>query len=79
MLMRPANTEFKDLAGKLKIPVDWVPVAGGAHDTRGLYVRVGLESLRFIEAGLAPPRPPPVHFSNEDLCEEPCSFVDCCC
>ena len=29
-----ANVEFKDLAAKLKIPVDWVPVAGVAHDTR---------------------------------------------
>jgi len=51
-----ANVEFKDLAAKLKIPVEWVAVAGVAHDTRGLYVRVGLESVQFIEAGLPPRR-----------------------
>ncbi len=44
-----ANVEFKELLGKLNIPVEWVPVPGVAHDTRGLYVRVGLESLKFME------------------------------
>ncbi len=48
-----ANVKFKALLDELKIPVDWVPVAGVAHDTKGLYVRVGVESLKFIEAGFA--------------------------
>ena len=65
-----ANVEFKDLAAKLKIPVDWVPVAGVAHDTRGLYVRVGLESLKFIEAGLTPPRASRVRTSERMVTEE---------
>jgi endo-1,4-beta-xylanase len=49
----PLNVAFKDLLGKLNIPVDWVVAPGVAHDTRGLYVRVGLESLRFMEQGFA--------------------------
>jgi hypothetical protein len=39
-----ANVEFQDLAAKLKTPVEWVAIAGVAQNTRGLYVRVGLES-----------------------------------
>lgn len=45
----PLNVEFRALLGKLGIAVDWVPVSGVAHDTRGLYRRVGIESLKFIE------------------------------
>lgn len=47
----PRNVKFKELLDELKIPVDWVVVPGVAHDTKGLYVKVGLESLKFIEAG----------------------------
>jgi enterochelin esterase-like enzyme len=47
----PNNVKFKDLLGELKVPVDWVPVPGVAHDTKGLYVKVGVESLKFIQAG----------------------------
>jgi endo-1,4-beta-xylanase len=43
------NVEFKDLLGKLNVAVDWVAVPGVAHDTKGLYDRAGLESLRFLE------------------------------
>jgi endo-1,4-beta-xylanase len=50
----PANVEFKDLLDKLDISVDWVSVPGVAHDTTGLYRKVGLESLKFIERGLTP-------------------------
>jgi enterochelin esterase-like enzyme len=45
------NLKFQALLDELKIPVDWVTVPGVAHDTRGLYRRVGVESLRFMEAG----------------------------
>lgn len=49
------NVEFKDYLATLKIPVSWVPVPGVAHDTTGLYNRVGLESFRFIHEGFARP------------------------
>lgn len=39
-------------SSRMKIPVDWVPVPGVGHDTKGLYQRVGLESLRFMEKGM---------------------------
>lgn len=52
------NQEFKETLGKLEIPVDWVPVPGVGHDTKGLFDRVGVESLRFIETGFAVPRQP---------------------
>jgi len=48
-----ANVEFKELLATLRIAVDWVSVPGVAHDTTGLYRRVGLESLKFIERGFA--------------------------
>ncbi|HYO84474.1 MAG TPA: hypothetical protein VES20_23935, partial [Bryobacteraceae bacterium] len=51
------NTEFKDTLRKLNIPVEQVPVPGVAHDTGGLYARVGLESLNFIQAGRAKAAP----------------------
>jgi enterochelin esterase-like enzyme len=44
------NTEFRDLLRSLEIPVDWVSIPGVAHDTKGLYQRVGVESLRFMQA-----------------------------
>lgn len=44
------NVEFRDLLRSLSVPVDWVPVPDVAHDTKGLYQRVGVESLRFIQA-----------------------------
>jgi endo-1,4-beta-xylanase len=46
------NTEFRDKLKELNIPVEWVAVPGLAHDTRGLYVRVGLDSLKFIQTSL---------------------------
>ncbi len=48
-----SNVKFKDLLGELKIPVDWVPVPGVAHNTKGLYEEVGLESLLFLEESFA--------------------------
>lgn len=53
----PGNVKLKERADGLKVKADWVPVAGVAHDTKGLYERVGLDSLRFIEAGFATPLP----------------------
>lgn len=44
-----ANVKFKDRLGQLGIPVDWVPVPGVGHDTKGLFERVGLESLKFMQ------------------------------
>jgi enterochelin esterase-like enzyme len=49
----PNNVRMKDLLNRLKIPVSWVVVPGVAHDTRGLYRRVGLESFKFIAAGFS--------------------------
>lgn len=48
----PLNVEFKQILEKLRISVEWVPVPGVAYDTKGLFDRVGLESLRFIEVGV---------------------------
>lgn len=50
----PGNIELKNKADALKVPVSWVPVPGVAHDTKRLYERVGLESLKFIEEGFTP-------------------------
>lgn len=47
----PANINFKELLEQHKIPLSWQTVEGVGHDTKGLYHAVGLESLRFIEAG----------------------------
>ena len=44
------NVTFKDLLAELKIPCDWVSVPGVAHDTKGLFDRVGLESMKFMQA-----------------------------
>lgn len=41
---------FRDLLRSLDVPVDWVSIPDVAHDTKGLYRRVGVESLRFIQA-----------------------------
>lgn len=43
-----ANENFKNRLAELHIPVDWVPVPGVAHDTKGLFDRTGVESLKFI-------------------------------
>jgi len=43
------NVEFKEMLGRLGVPVDWISVPGVAHDTKGLYGRAGLESLKFLE------------------------------
>jgi endo-1,4-beta-xylanase len=51
----PGNVQLKEKAESLKIPVSWVSVPGIGHDTKGLYERVGLESLKFIEEGFAAP------------------------
>lgn len=48
-----ANRAFKALLEQHKIPLSWQAVEGVGHDTTGLYRAVGLESLQFIEAGLA--------------------------
>ena len=39
---------------RLQIQVVWVSVSGMAQDTRGLFQRVDLDSLKFIEVGFAP-------------------------
>ncbi len=52
----PLNVEFRDLLLKLRIPVDWVPIAGVGHDTTRLYRRVGLESLEFMQRGFTAAR-----------------------
>jgi enterochelin esterase-like enzyme len=44
------NMEFRDLLRSLDIAVDWVSIPDVAHDTKGLYRRVGVESLRFMQA-----------------------------
>jgi endo-1,4-beta-xylanase len=49
------NVEFKDFLGTLDIPVSWVSVAGVAHDTKGLYDRVGVESLKFMQEASVQP------------------------
>lgn len=51
----PGNVKLKEKADSLKVPVAWIPVAGVGHDTKGLYQRVGLDSLKFIEEGFAKP------------------------
>lgn len=51
----PLNVEFRALLEKLGISVDWVSVPGVGHDTRGLYRRVGMESLIFIQQSFAQP------------------------
>jgi endo-1,4-beta-xylanase len=53
----PGNVKLKQKAGELKVPVEWVSVEDVGHDTKGLYERVGFESLQFIERGLAPAMP----------------------
>ena len=45
------NVRLRDRLIELGIPVDWVSVPGVAHDTKGLFDRTGIESLRFIEKG----------------------------
>ena len=45
----PVNVKFKDLLDSLNIPVSWVAVPGVKHDTKGLFDRTGLESMKFIE------------------------------
>jgi endo-1,4-beta-xylanase len=52
------NLQFKELLVRHRIAVDWTPVAGVAHDTKGLYRRVGLESLIFLQDGFAEPAVP---------------------
>ena len=51
----PVNVEFKDFLGTMNIPVSWVSVPDLAHDTTGLYNRVGLESFKFMHEGFARP------------------------
>ena len=51
----PANIALKDRLAALNIPVDWVPVPGVAHDTKGLFNRVGVESLKFMHAQFRQP------------------------
>jgi len=45
----PGNVEFTKVLERLSRPDSWVTVPGVGHDTKGLYQRVGLESLRFLE------------------------------
>lgn len=44
-----ANLKMRDRLVELGIAVDWVPVPGIAHETKVLYEKVGLESLKFLE------------------------------
>lgn len=50
------NVRLRDRMIELGIPVDWVSVPGVAHDTKGLFDRTGVESLRFIEAAFSKTR-----------------------
>ena len=47
------NVRLKDRLAALNIPVDWVSVPGVAHDTKGLFDRTGLESLKFMHAAFS--------------------------
>jgi acetyl esterase/lipase len=49
------NVAFMERLDSLKIPVSWVSIPDVAHDTKGLFDRVGVESLKFIHAALAQP------------------------
>jgi hypothetical protein len=51
----PNNIEFKEFLATMNIPVSWVSVPDLAHDTTGLYNRVGLESFKFMHEGFARP------------------------
>ncbi len=44
----PLNVKFKDKLIAMGVPVDWVSVPGVGHDTKGLFDRVGLDSLKFM-------------------------------
>jgi endo-1,4-beta-xylanase len=46
--LHAANLQFKGFLEGLKIPVSWVSIPGVAHDTKGLFDRVGVESLKFM-------------------------------
>ncbi len=46
-----ANVDFKSLLDKLKIQYAWEVVPKVAHCTKCLYDKVGLEGMRFMEAG----------------------------
>jgi enterochelin esterase-like enzyme len=48
-----ANLKFKAFLEGLKIPVSWVSIPGVGHDTKGLFDRVGVESLEFMHEGFA--------------------------
>jgi enterochelin esterase-like enzyme/quercetin dioxygenase-like cupin family protein len=48
----PANMKFKEQLERAGIRVEWVPVAGVGHETKGLYQRVGLDSLKFMQSAL---------------------------
>jgi enterochelin esterase-like enzyme len=50
----PGNVKLKERAAALGLKVEWVAVEGVAHDTKGLYERVGWESLKFLESGFDP-------------------------
>jgi enterochelin esterase-like enzyme len=45
------NVDFKGLLDRLSIPYSWEVVPGVAHCTECLYNKVGLEGLKFMEAG----------------------------
>jgi len=46
----PTNVRFRHLLDSLNIQSELVIVPGVAHDTKGLYERTGVASLRFLEA-----------------------------
>jgi enterochelin esterase-like enzyme len=48
--LKKGNDTLRSKLQQLKVPVDYVIVNGVGHDTQGLYERVGLQSLKFIEA-----------------------------
>jgi S-formylglutathione hydrolase FrmB len=53
--LHPLNLEFKAFLDSMNIRVLWVSVPGVAHDTPGLYNRVGIESFKIMQDGFAPP------------------------
>lgn len=47
------NLKCKTFLESLKVPVSWVSVPGVAHDTTGLFNRVGVEGLKFMHEAFA--------------------------
>ncbi len=51
--LHPANLKFKAFLEEQKIPFTWVSIPGVGHDTKGLFDRVGVESLKLMHEAFA--------------------------